>query len=72
MPRTIQTKVFATAFKGLNLLIEQKAMGSPNGIPQSKVTAKMINEITKPFAKNDVTSKKVIIFSFIRKFTDGK
>ena len=36
---------------GLNRLIEQKAIGNPNGIPKRSVTAKIRQEILKPFNK---------------------
>ena len=60
MPLTIQTNILDINFIGLNLLIEQNAIGKPSGAPQSSVTAKISNEILKPSNKKDVTSKKDI------------
>ena len=62
IPLTIQTITFEIVLIGLYLLIEQNAIGKPNGTPQMRVTAKIIKENTKPFAKNAVTSKKLIIY----------
>lgn len=72
MPRTIQTKVLAKNFNGLNLLIEQNAIGKPNGMPISNVTAKIIKDIIKPFAKNEVISKKDIKFPFTQILLTGQ
>jgi len=41
----------------LILLIEPKAIGNPRGAPNNKVTPKINNDIMKPSAKKDVTSK---------------
>ena len=61
IPRTIQTKTFEMFLMSLNLLIEQKAIGSPSGIPHINVTAKINNDILKPSSKNIVTSKNDIL-----------
>lgn len=60
MPLTIHTITLEAILKGANLLIEQKAIGKPNGTPKSRVTAKMISDITNPLARKAVISKKVI------------
>ena len=59
-PRIIQTNTFDKALIGLKRLIEQNAIGNPNGIPQIRVTAKIISENINPLAKNKVISKKDI------------
>ena len=61
-PRMIQTIVLATYFTGLKRLIEQNAIGRPNGTAQIRVTANISNDTTKPLAKNSVISAKVILF----------
>ena len=51
-PLTIQTITFDTDLTALKRLIEQNAMGTPNGTPQTSVTAKISKDIKKPSTKN--------------------
>ena len=66
MPRIIQTKTLNVALKGLNLLIVQNEIKSPNGIERMSVKINKTQVTEKPFSRLDVTCAKDISFSFYK------